>query len=79
MAAVRRSNGAQPIQGPGRSRVGFTNPRVVPCSSWHIGRVHRLLDRSLQPVRINLGRSVKTMHIQESYFVSTHEKTPILS
>ena len=25
-----------------------------------------------------LGRSVKTTHIQESYFVSTHEKTPIL-
>ncbi len=25
------------------------------------------------------GRSVKTTHIQESFFVSTHEKTPILS
>ena len=28
---------------------------------------------------IILGRSVKTTHIQESFFVSTHEKTPILS
>jgi hypothetical protein len=32
-------------------------------------------DRSEQKVE---GRSVKTMHIQESFFVSMHEKTPIL-
>jgi hypothetical protein len=44
----------QSIHGPGCGMVSFTGPEVVPCSSRHIGRVHRLLDGSLQPVRIIL-------------------------
>jgi hypothetical protein len=62
MSEVQGSNGAQPIQGPGHGRVGFTNPVVVLCSSWHIGRVHRLLDGSLLPVRIILSLKL-TWHL----------------
>jgi hypothetical protein len=45
--AITGGIGVQSLHGPGRGRVDFASPGVVQCSSWYIGRVHRLLNGSL--------------------------------
>jgi hypothetical protein len=44
-----------------------------------VSRIKKWRDSRANNGPILKGRSVKTTHIQESCFVSTHEKTPILS